>query len=259
MAKSIIILSCIGILQGVVSLLSDKYFFMVYIDQTLLDSAQTLNIQNIFPRITGNDINVSPSALCANIPWCRIICERGSGVLTMLDIFVLPFADKNTGPNALKCWTLSRGRRALDLTPVTVVRVSPLHPSTPTRVAASLLDGIYTFAMNECWNTRDLLNPYVLYDLQFVTTISKVMIVGQKINYISGKFSSIEIRIGTTNVAGNNFSSYTLLGYYSGTASENEIYKAIPSTPVSGRYLSIQRPDANTIRGLQVCHLEIYT
>ena len=226
-------------------------------NQTLIDSAQTINIRNVAPRITIDEIKSQPSASCANIHWCRIIYQHGSDIFTMLDIFVLPFTDKGAGANSFKCWTLSRGK-ALDLISVTVIRVSALDGSNPTRIAANLLDGIYTFSMNECWITDVVLKPYVLYDLQTITTVSKVMVMAQKKNYLTDLFGNIEIRFGTTVVAGNDFSSYTLLGYYDGTPDYNEIYEAIPSIPASGRYLSIQRIDAVAV-DVQICHLEIYS
>ena len=255
MSKTSTIALCIGVMQCVSSLIIEKNFREVFLDETWLQNAKTTNSQTVSPVITRSVISTVPSALCVTISWCRIICQNEVDNFLMSDIFVLPFVNDRHGNNALKCWTLSRGS-SFDLNTVSVVAHSPTFTKFPNRIPENLLDEIFNFQNRQCWVADYSNNPYVLFDLQTLTTISRVTIVGQNGLNIVNHFRKIEIRLGNSSVTGNDFSSYTLLGYYDGTPSPNIIFEAMPLNPQVGRFLAIQR--LSTTDRLQVCHLEIY-
>ena len=254
--STLVSVQCIGVLSTVYAISTEKYFKGVFLDEAWLQGAQANNIETVSPSDSNVQSDIQPAVSCAAVPWCRIVCHDTIGTLTMRDIFVLPFAGENAGSNTLKCWTISSGS-AFDLRIITVADQSPLHSVSPWRVPENVLDGLYTFTMNECWAADRIDNPYALFDLQGPTTVRKVMMVAQPINAVANFFGDFEIRLGNSLITGGDFSSYTLLGYYSGTPVHHTIYEAIPTVPKVGRYLSIQRIALNV--ELQVCHLEIYS
>ena len=256
MATISIIVLCVGMMPCISSLIIAKNFREVFLDETWIQNSETTNIQTTSPVITRSVISTVPSALCAMVSGCRIICQQEVDSFIMLDIFVLPFVNESSGNNALKCWTVSRGI-SIDLNTVSVAARTSTYWSNPVRQLENLLDGIYNFAMDGCWFTSYYNKPYALFDLQNLTARSKVTIVAQNNLQVTNHFLEIEIRLGTSLVSGNDFSSYTLLGYYNSTPSPSTIYEVIPLNPQVGRFLTIQRMK-NPSR-IQVCHLEIYT
>ena len=247
---------CIGVIQCVSSAVIEKNFREVFLHKSWLQYAATNNKRTISPMVTRSMMSTVPSAICATVVWCRIICQDEDNSFIMSDIFVLPFVNESSGINNLKCWTLSRGT-SLDLSTVSIVAYTAPPSMFPGRLPENLLDGIYSFLTVECWKTNHGNNPYALFDLQTITTISRVTMVAQNNANVGIYFGELEIRLGNSSVAGNDFSSYTLLGNYSGTPSPGIIYEAIPLNKQVGRFLAIQR--LITDRRFQLCHLEIYT
>lgn len=83
--------------------------------------------------------------------------------------------------------------------------------------------------------------PWIEYDFGKVVQIQKVIVKTRiSIFGLSPQFKNVEVKVGNTSSPSGNFSSSTLLAQYWNTAVAGEVVVFEGSSPIWGRYVSIQ-------------------
>lgn len=141
---------------------------------------------------------------------------------------------------------------------MTLASGSPINPAYPDRVATNLINGVYGYALQECYLSNFVPNPYILVDLQIVKPIDTVIVRGQNSSNIAVHFQNIEVRIGNVSSSGD-FSEYSLLGTFVGPTNITnlEVQFGLSTPSLYGRFVSVQMMVPGGFQ-MQVCKLDIY-
>lgn len=124
--------------------------------------------------------------------------------------------------------------------------------------AGNLVDGIYDGSQRDITQVIEDngTNAWLLVDLGVARTITEVMVMAQSSSTKDevSLFSNFEVKAGDVWKAGD-FTSYTLLGSFKGPGLFGQQVKLRPHSPLSARFISIQKTDS---ADLKIAHLEIY-
>ncbi|KAF2366774.1 Galactose-binding domain-like [Trinorchestia longiramus] len=202
---------------------------------------------------------IRSASLCAMTDWCLVYCLTPSGQSTLMSIIAVPFNEDPQGHPWLKCFTKRSPFNILTAqSGITVHDASPVPQNFSSRVPKNLLDGINDKRMDNCYFSRYLYQPFIVFDLVDIREVKGILLMAQNNKNFNIYFHDLDIRVGTS-LASGNFENYTQLSYYPGPP-PYEGYELIvqPAAPIAARYLSIQMTPNETKTHLQICHLEIY-
>ncbi|XP_045610240.1 uncharacterized protein [Procambarus clarkii] len=133
-----------------------------------------------------------------------------------------------------------------DLAPAATFTAASYYSFTPPENA---VQGFYCDHIKYCFNSFVQTNPWWMADLDSPKGVSKIVVKTRK---DLRDFSNVEIRLGNTS----SFTSNPLFASYMGlTPTPLEILVFAPSSPMTGRYLSLQ--SITSSGALNVCNIQI--
>lgn len=173
-------------------------------------------------------------------------------------MIVMPSYAETNMADALDCFT----RRERDYATGAIVQGMLHNAKDPKRVLKNLVDGIYDrYSLDMCYvNDKTQVFPWFVLDFGKPLTLHLVKLFSQPRGalHLLDKLTYLEARVGMSPVnEPGNFTSYDFFGMFLGPATSYDqemIFE--PSSPMSARYLSIQKVQGTEF--IQVCHLEIY-
>lgn len=191
-------------------------------------------------------------AECTEESWCSAWCFVQLDQCRLTDLTVSPSYIPTQPTDALQCYTKSRK----DIVFGASVVSSPVHPNRTARVAENLVDGYYPNYLEDCAYIYDRPGgAWIQFDLLSVFSITEVLLKAETNEGASKYFQDIEVRVGMSSMASlQEFSSFTLLGFFAGPGVQNQTVVLRPAAPLTGRYVSVQRMSKGN---LQVCHVEV--
>lgn len=201
--------------------------------------------------VTGTIASVTLT--CAERPWCYAFCPSGEKDFILLKLFSVAFNDDPQEENKLKCYT-KRSRFNI------VNAQAEVKVTVGTYVAlgsvGNLVNGITTLGLQQGIIVYGPIQ-YLVFDLGTSKTIQGVSVIGPPEFWNLQRFQEVDIRVGNAPPTGD-FSSYQQLGFMSGKAPHvNYEFTAYAPTPLTGRYVSIQKTAETTV-DFHVGHVEIF-
>ena len=213
-----------------------------------------------WPQVSpGGLYNLRCSSLCDRMEWCQLWCRGTSTDHCILsDMFVMPTYKEPNMDDALTCYTT----RPRDLATNAAITSTPQN--TEKKTNKNLVDGIFVHTnINDCYLAKeDSLKLWFLLDFGTPVTFRQITMWTQpegNMDNVKG-LRDLEVRAGNTVVtAPDGFQAYRLLGRFLGPATlygQQVVVEA--KTPVTARFLSVQRVAMDTPSTFQICHLEVY-
>nr|XP_053639694.1 uncharacterized protein LOC128693852 [Cherax quadricarinatus] len=233
------------------------WWFLATVQQALGEDLQlwrSVNVESswFISSITQQNYSITTTRCawtCASLDWCSLWCHDGVLGCQLTNLIVSGSHQTNQTTNVRFCYT------AHSLLPEYAfgASITSTAPVDSTRVLKNLIDGVYNLIESSCFCTSYGFQPWFLLNLKRPVYVSTVLLIAQNNVYAQSQFLKIEVRVGSTQQAGN-FTSYTLLGTFPGPGKVGQIVTLKSSQPILGQYVSVQ--SMSTIYFL-VCHIEI--
>lgn len=187
---------------------------------------------------------------CMKVDWCRLWRHDEPNACLLTSLIVSASYQPSQPDGALLCYT---GRKPEYTTQAVIT--SSKHHHTSIKKRTNLVDGIYSGDIYDAALVESGSGVFAWFLLDFgsVVPISEVTLVAQPNTNSYKYFRDIEVRVGNTQASGN-FASYTMFGSFAGPGEPEQFVVLRPATPLSGRYLSVQR---TTDDWLQIAHIEV--
>ncbi|KAF2352287.1 hypothetical protein FHG87_016960 [Trinorchestia longiramus] len=123
---------------------------------------------------------LSMAAACAARGWCMTVCHQGGGGLLLLNLISAPRNKGPGGPPLMKCLTNSRRNNIITAQSGIIVHdFTPVFNSGPKRVPTNLLNGVYDFAVDSCFCTNNVKNPFVVFNFGSMREIRRVSLMAE--------------------------------------------------------------------------------
>ncbi|XP_050724696.1 uncharacterized protein LOC127002682 [Eriocheir sinensis] len=189
-------------------------------------------------------------AVCMRQDWCSLWCHEAPRGCLLTSLTASPSYTPAQPDGALSCYT----SQPPDLAVGAAITSSPQH-HVDKKQKENLVDGIYGGDIEDCAIvvTGGGAFAWFLLDLGAAYPVSEVLLVAQPNTNVVHYFRDIEVRVGSVQMSGD-FTTYQLLGTFTGIADPEQTIVLRPAAPITGRYVSIQRTTDNY---LQIAHLEI--
>lgn len=187
---------------------------------------------------------------CARHDWCHLWCRDQPLGCLLTSLTVSGSYQPSQPEGALSCYTSSKQELAFGSS----ITSSP-HVQSDNKLRHNLVDGVYNgdLAVTALVEPDSGVFAWFLVDVGVAVPVSEVVMVAQPNEKAEVRFMDMEVRVGKVQMSGN-FTSYTLLGTFTGPGVPNQTVVLHPSVPLTGRFVSIQRTTAGW---LQIAHLEI--
>lgn len=202
-------------------------------------------------RQTPRNLSLIPcGAVCMRQDWCHLWCHEAPRECLLTSLTASASYKPAQPVGALSCYT----SHLPDLAVGAAITSSP-HYHVDVKQRENLVDGIYGGEILDCALvvTGGGALAWFLLDLGAAYPISEVLLVAQPNTNVVHFFRDIEVRVGSVQMAGD-FTTYQVLGTFTGIAEPEQTIVLRPAAPITGRYVSIQRTTDNH---LQIAHLEI--
>ena len=186
--------------------------------------------------------------LCMKYVRCQLWCHVKPHRCVLTSLIVSGSYQPLVSDEVLVCYTNKRPDYAAGAS------ITSSGTEDSTRTADNLVDGIYNG--NRTQTSIAAKDTWFLVDLGVGRVISEVLLMMAH-TQSSGpveRFEYITVKVGDVKESGN-FSSYALLGTFTGPGVSKQVVVLRPPTPLKGRYLSIQKMSGRKI--LEIAHLEI--
>lgn len=189
-------------------------------------------------------------AACMRHDWCRLWRHDEPRWCLLTSLTVSGSYQPSQSDGALSCYI----RHQVELTFGASI-TSSKHYHSNKKLRLNLVDGVYNGDIDE---TALVIKgsgvfAWFLVDVGVVVPVSEVVLVAQPNTNAANDFKDIEVRVGSVKMSGD-FTSYSLLGTFTGPGEPEKIVVLRPAAPLTGRFISIQR---TTDGRLQIAHLEI--
>ena len=121
---------------------------------------------------------------------------------------------------------------------------SPLAPNP--RPAERSISGYYAVGGENVFGGGVHNKPWVEFDFGKVVQIQKVIVKARNSTTSAPKFENVEVRIGNASSPTGDFSASILLAHFANAANAGEVVVFEGLNPIWGRYVTIQRIDAES-------------
>ena len=169
---------------------------------------------------------------CVANSWCNTWCYE-QNICTLSETVVSPYYEGLSTQSFKECFTKKRTDIAFRVKSYSSV------PYKPDRTSDNSNNGVYFYDMGG-FATKQLNNPWVLYDLGKPATIFEVRIQTKKHSYYGPFYTTnIVIKIGDSLTTNGNLSTFELFDSMIGNCKYDEVNHFTPLHPMKGQYIAV--------------------
>ena len=224
---------------------SSQLWRKVIVDQWAFDNNPGSILQT---SLTGSSIMCGMA--CHQLLQCQAFCHDGT-TCTLTSIMVSPLHDAYAPPYVGTKWVCFTSLES-DYVMTSSVTATPAYDIW---VVDRLLKGLYNGEHgNTCYAASGSSSPWLLFDFGAVQTIHEVRVRSHEIYFDYNMPHGLEVKLGNSPPPSDgDFSSYAIFGTLPNPAQELTTYTLKQPAGISGRYLSLQKPQIST--GLEICYV----